>query len=64
MYSAYAPQGNSANSSGSGQFDISGELSRLGTKIDGTPVAFVIAARGLGGTSASVYAAVNMLSRG
>lgn len=64
VYSAYAPQGNSTNSSGTGQFEIAGELSRLGTKINGTPIQFVIAARGLGGTSNTVYAAANMLSRG
>lgn len=64
VYSAYAPQGNSTNSSGTGQFEIAGELSRLGTKINGTPVQFVIAARAVTGTAASVYAAANMLSRG
>lgn len=60
LMSGYAANGNSSVSIGSGTVDLAGELARFGSKVDGTPVNFVIAARGLGGTSNPVYASTNL----
>jgi hypothetical protein len=60
MVSGYAPNGNATVSVGIGASNIIGELARFGSKVDGTPVNYVIAARGLGGTSNSVYTSTNL----
>jgi hypothetical protein len=62
LASNYAGKGNSARAAGTGDVELLGELSVLGTKINGTPDVLVIAARGVGG-STSMYAAVDVILR-
>jgi hypothetical protein len=64
LSSAYAFKGNSANASGAGSDDLLGELAVLGTRINGTPDVFVIAAKGVDGATAGVFACVDMILRG
>lgn len=63
LYSSYASSGNSSVAVGSGTANIAGELAKLGSKIDGTPVTVWIAGRALTGTANDVYAALNMILR-
>jgi len=63
LSSAYAFKGNSARSSGAGSDDLLGELAVLGTRINGTPDVFVIAAKGVEGNTAGVFACVDMILR-
>jgi hypothetical protein len=56
----YVPSGNSAVSVGAGGQSLGGELARLGSKIDGTPVIVVIAGRALTGTTNSVFVTANL----
>jgi len=60
MVGGYVANGNSSVAVGAGGQDITGELARLGSKIDGTPVMFVIAGRALTGTASSVYVTANL----
>lgn len=60
--SNYAGKGNSAVAAGTGGVELLGELSVLGTKINGTPDILVIAGKGIGG-STDIYAAVDMVLR-
>jgi len=60
--SNYAGKGNSAVAAGTGGVELLGELSVMGTKINGTPDIMVIAAKGVGGAT-SMYAAVDMILR-
>lgn len=60
MIGGYVPNGNSAVAVGANSQDIGGELARLGSKVNGDPLVFVVAARGLGGTANAVYATVNL----
>ena len=64
IHTAYASQGNSANASGTSLSDMIGELSTLGTKINGTPTTIVIAAKATTGTANPVFASVNLNMRG
>jgi hypothetical protein len=43
--------------------NIGGELAKLGSKIDGSPVIFVIAGRAITGTANSVYTSANLILR-
>ena len=61
--SGYAGKSNSSVANGQGSSDFLGELSIVGTKIDGTSDVFVIAAKGVGGSS-TMYAAIDMTLRG
>lgn len=63
LVSGYANKGNSAVASGVTGAELLGELAVLGTSINGTPDTFVIAAKGIGGSS-TVYAAIDMILRG
>ena len=56
----YIPSGNSSVAVGASTQEISGELARLGSKINGQPIIFVIAGRALTGTATSVYVTANM----
>lgn len=60
MVGGYIPNGNAATSVGTGSQKLDSELARLGTKIDNTPIIYVLAARALTGTASSLYATVNM----
>lgn len=60
LVSGYVPNGNSAVSVGSNSQNLVGELARLGSKVDGTPVIFVVAARALTGTANAVYVTANL----
>lgn len=60
LVGGYVPNGNSSVSIGTGSQGVPAELARLGSKVDGTPVVFVIAARALTGTATSVYATANL----
>jgi len=60
MVGGYVPNGNSAVSVGSNSQAIGGELARLGSKINGDPVVFVVAARTLAGTANSIYTTANL----
>lgn len=60
--SNYAGKGNSAVAAGTGGVELLGELSVLGTKINGTPDILVVAGKGIGGNT-DIYAAVDMILR-
>lgn len=60
MVGGYVPNGNSAVAVGANSQEVGGELARLGSKINGDPVVFVIAARTFSGTATSVYATANL----
>lgn len=60
LVGGYVPNGNSAVSVGTNGQDFISELARLGSKIDGTPIAFVIAGRALTGTASSIYVTANL----
>jgi len=60
MVGGYVPNGNSAVAVGANSQELGGELARLGSKVNGDPVVFVVAARGIGGTANSVYTTVNL----
>lgn len=60
MVGGYVPNGNSTVAVGANSQEISSELARLGSKVNGDPVVFVIAARTLTGTANSVFATVNL----
>ncbi|MFY7728969.1 MAG: hypothetical protein ACOVRN_05590 [Flavobacterium sp.] len=60
MVGGYVPNGNSAVAVGSNSQDVGGELARLGSKINGDPVVFVVAARTFSGTATSVYVTANL----
>ena len=60
MIGGYVPSGNAAVATGSGGQDVGGELARLGSKIDGSPVLIVIAGRALTGTANSVFVTANL----
>lgn len=60
MVGGYVPNGNSAVAVGANSQEIAGELARLGSKIDGTPVVVVVAARTFSGTANSIYVTANM----
>ncbi len=64
IYSSYAPNGNASVASGAGAANIAGELARLGSKVDGTPVTYWVAGRAVTGTATSVYTVLNMVLRG
>lgn len=63
LFGGYVPNGNAAVTSGLEIGTIGGELAKLGSKIDGTPTRFVIAARAVTGTATSVYVAANLVLR-
>lgn len=63
IVSGYASKGNSSVAVGQGGADLLGELTVLGTKIDGTSDIFVVAAKSIGGSS-TVYTIVDMVLRG
>jgi len=63
IVSCYAGKGNSSVAVGQGGTDLLGEMSALGTKIDGTSNIFVVAAKSIGGSS-TVYSIVDMILRG
>ena len=60
MIGGYVPNGNSSVSVGAGGQSLGGELARLGSKIDCTPVMIVIAGRALTGTANSVFVTANL----
>ena len=64
LSSSYAFKGNAAVSTGAGSNELLGELAVLGTRINGTPDVFVIAAKGVEGSTSGVYACVDMILRG
>lgn len=62
LASGYSGKGNSSVSFGVGGTELLGELAVLGTRINGTPDIFVIAAKSLIGSS-TVYTVVDMILR-
>lgn len=62
LASSYVNKGNSAVAAGTGGVELLGELSVLGTKINGTPDNIVIAAKGIGG-AATMYSTIDMILR-
>lgn len=62
LASGYINKGNSSVAAGTGSAELLGELAILGTRINGDSDVFVIAVKGIGGTS-SIYASVDMLLR-
>ena len=60
MVGGYVPNGNSAVAVGANSQELGGELARLGSKVNGDPVIFVVAARGLGGTANAIFTTVNL----
>lgn len=62
LASSYVNKGNSAVAAGTGGVELLGELSVLGTKINGTPDTLVVAAKGIGG-AASLYTSIDMILR-
>lgn len=60
MLGGYVSQGNSSVAVGAANQAFDSELARLGSKINGTPVLLVIAARGLGGTANAIYVTANL----
>lgn len=63
LVGGYVPSGNSSVASGAGSQAIDGELVRLGSKIDGTPVIVVIAGRAVSGSASAVYTTANLALR-
>ena len=63
IVSGYASKGNSSVAVGQGGADLLGELTVLGTKINGASDIFVVAAKSIGGSS-TVYTIVDMVLRG
>ena len=61
--SGYASKGNSSVANGQGSSDLLGELSIVGSRINGSSDVFVIAAKSIGGSS-TIYTAVDMILRG
>jgi hypothetical protein len=59
----YSSKGNSAVASGQGSSDFLGELTIVGTRINGTSDVFVVAAKSIGGSS-TVYTILDMTLRG
>ena len=62
LASGYSGKGNSSVSFGVGGLDLLGELGVLGTRINGTPDMFVVAAKSLIGSS-TVFTCVDMILR-
>lgn len=62
LASSFVNKGNSAVASGTGGVELLGELSVLGTRINGTPDTIVIAAKGVGGSTA-MYSSIDMILR-
>jgi hypothetical protein len=62
LASSFVNKGNSAVAAGTGGVELLGELSVLGTKINGTPDTLVVAAKGIGG-AATMYSAIDMILR-
>ena len=63
LYGGYVPSGNAAVTTGLNIGNIGGELAKLGSKIDGSPVIFVIAGRAITGTASSIYTSANLILR-
>lgn len=63
LIGGYVANGNSSVAVGSNSQGIEGEIVRMGSKIDRTPLNYVIAARAFTGTATSVYVTANLLLR-
>jgi len=62
LITGFAAKGNAAVRSGSTSGDLLGELAILGTRINGTPETFVIAAKSVSG-AATIFASIDMILR-